>query len=539
MHRREVGVLIVAPWGDPRGWDKVRYRVNLKLGSISVERVVKTGSSTVAIAAAAAEALERLKRVMESKGKGGEQCVDTRLKALIIAPHSLACGKTDVLEEDSIDKHVQDYVKEFLKKFAEECEVCDDESCERTSKCSIDTSFFDIVPVPAIGKFCGYEFKADPLLMFQTVFTRVYETARCISAKYLIFDATHGINYVTITSLYASVAAAALTPVAKNKTLESENRFVIVNSEPLPPKAKGGRQKGSGIREARNPRNVQELSILDLRELHKVITYVRAIKSLLSFGTEPFKEVVTDLKTSYTGDEIAKQVVDVAEKFYVVTKLLSLNMAALVAPQTNLESISIKKLQDEINTLVNTLRRIAPPKPRIKDKVVEYPHAKYAPHIVVAYSMKTIFDMLELDKLANAQDLLDYLSKVSSVYGNKLEDAREIVSHEKEMLKKIVDTYLANKYGQTQPAETTEKIPAHELEKVWKGTYGTKQYEAEKREDKELSLRNMSCHAGLAFTAVNEIEVQKKKHKILITKINYNKHKIQKLLNNLKLKTTH
>jgi len=169
----------------------------------------------------------------------------------------------------------------------------------KTHGCCEDISekLFIIDILLGIGMFNGWRYLAKIDDLFVKAFLKVRDELRELGSRTWVFiDITHGINYQTISVMYASLAAVICELGIRGLT-----KTFILNSEP----AMGGElcikiSKNNIISQA-----VNEINILDVTRLYTILNFIYGVISLGRLEYLGIEEGVKELK-KYQEDEAQK-----------------------------------------------------------------------------------------------------------------------------------------------------------------------------------------------------------------------------------------
>ncbi|ACB40084.1 CRISPR-associated CARF protein Csx1 [Pyrobaculum neutrophilum] len=343
---------------------------------------------------------------------------------------------------------------------------------------------FEVVSVPAVGTYFGWRFEGSPEAIFMDVFKAVWE--RSEDASFIVVDITHGINFVTISALYAAVAAA----VGRGK----EDRLILVNSEPYPNDVESDfciqPQRGERRRE------VPELRVLDVSSLQEVLRSVRELAALRSL------RAVGRTRETRLGKLIW---------------LISNGAAALGFTGAAFEGWD----PDFGPPKEEKPPQLTESRPRVENGAVRYEHADL--QTAAETVLHQIWTELKRD-VFDKRTLPEYLSALANRYEKHghiyLSSIARVTSKEVGLLQKVAEATSPGEVGpelwhlvsrhkrevrEALKSGGIKKLIDHRIEEARREL----QQERERLEkDIERYVRNFLAHAGLSPTAIKRFKVE-------------------------------
>lgn len=241
--------IIIASWGDPRGWSEVVYTVPLKIPLKSCKdlwrgveeaeiRKVRSASATAAIA----------RSILEKEHGSGEESSVSLKKVVIVASETLGSCR-DIITQDGRKclEYIQETAKDYINRYIR------------------SNSFFgtfqgiegivDIVITPGIGLIktdVKRVFRCNPANYAVKVFSELLKIFLEAEPTTVVVDISHGINYMPhILALMAEKAFKTyilkkLSQEEKVSNRESSYRIIVVNSDPYVSSQRSQQTEGGG-----------------------------------------------------------------------------------------------------------------------------------------------------------------------------------------------------------------------------------------------------------------------------------------------------
>lgn len=544
-----VRVLVVASWGDPRRWDEVSYRLSVGglehpglksiLGKVAGEPDCRSRSSTVSL-------LCLLSRV------------GLEVHGVVFGLDTVASASSQNIRDDA-SKVYADRLEEFVDRSS----CCEGIKEELRKK-------IDVVVTPGVGTYGGLSYRGSPTHIFTQAFLEIYNRLASVDPAFLVVDITHGINYQTTAILYAAMTSAIVAGKERN--------LVIFNSEPPSPSAKPQRigessqpmQLGTGqpgpqatSQQASNP---QSLGILDVTLLSNALRFAMAARDILLFRSKSISELSREATVNGSG-RVAEALVSL-ETF---TRLLENAAVALTFPGAvdekgerlgySLCSILESFTSDPCSEIEY------PPEKDDVGKVVTYPSPETAR--VLECILYSVLRRLAEDERgrriglcvdASKSNLVEYLGRVAErLHGAGLKYASLIARREQQKLATFIGTFqnCLNEFDKNK--DMLEGVVQHlvlrenEVEVDVSLFHAFEELEQRKSklpcicilnevEEKvrnfkkeevidENNARNISAHAGLSYTIIEKVVVLRQAGRWTVSKIKYNRDKVQKYLN--------
>ncbi len=450
--------VIFAPWGFPPGWSKIEYHIHINEKGVKIDHKCRTCSSTIALASA-------LKNV-----------------------EYINLSKIFILGLDSIlDPRDYEDGYEYREKVKGKFEEYLNNLIEASEGCLVNKEDFDFIVAPGIGKYYGYEFKGEGKHIFLKAFSALYDYFRNNKVTYIFFDITHGINFQTVVSLYALIAAT----LAADPNLEK--RIFILNSEPV-----SGYPREKCIKEHIERQTVPELRLIDFSELQTIIQSIRAIINLGKLDERPLVEFLGSIKKEKILENDTLSLVEL-EDVLGFFRLLRLGVVGPLYPFSNYEKnakIIDEKIIEQIERSLNKIKDQLVPKINAHANEVTYNQISLK-HVI--FTALTNIRETIIKKLADSKNLEEYKNALRNLYGaKKLRDKSMMIEREIETIKKIIDHLR-----RISPDKNTWGKEAYAF--AWSALKGIRF--DDKRIDKDVDDRNFYAHAGLNFELINSISI--------------------------------
>ncbi len=563
--------LVLSVWGYPPQWTKYRYKIKIDhpahkdLGESECESCC----TTIVL-------VHHLVKKYD-------------VKAIVFGADTVVDPSTT----NDIRSEAQSLYEEWLNQLlnVENCSCCNSMNKKSPNeKTSID---IEISVLPGIGYYYGWHFKASIDNVFIQAFTKIFYELRSRNYKWIFLDLSHGLNYLLVAVLYATVANAVLFGM--------EDRLILVNSEPA--RASNKRCiKVSDIREVRDTQKdeIEYLGILDVSRLQAAVNLIRSLIALKYFQPIQLGAILKELEKRYSqtdpkpeerNREICPQTDPELKGLNNVLLFFKLLSNTIVGP-TFINSYTIDSSGKEEPLCIALCKKYKELQDR--DEAEEFKPRKNSSLKTVEYDSTNIFKTLsialkkivsdvcgELVKSDGDKYLNKYLDNVRDYYENKSKSIYSslIVKETKEDLGKVIEFVVKNKnllercYSSdglistrgteieidgalfmaisSKPRdilnenEITKGIRNEETdcnnlsEKLEINTIKTildkeRQEIYSSKEDSILDrfLRNMCAHAGFEYTSIRRMVIDTEKKDIV--KIVYDKNILFKLLNRLK-----
>jgi CRISPR-associated protein Csx1 len=544
-----VRVLVVASWGDPRRWDEVSYRLSVGglehpglrkvLGEGARELECRSRSSTVSL--------------LCLLSRGGLE-----VHGVVFGLDTVASASSQNIRDDA-SKVYADRLEEFV-----DGSTCCEEIKEELRK------KIDVVVTPGVGTYGGLSYRGSPTHIFTQAFMEIYKRLASVDPAFLVVDITHGINYQTTAVLYAAMTSAIVAGKERN--------LVIFNSEPPSPSAKPQRigessqsaQLSTGqpgpqatSQQASNP---QSLGILDVTLLSNALRFAMAARDILLFRSKSISELSREASVKGSG-RVAEALVSL-ETF---TRLLENAAVALTFPgavDEKGERLGYSLCSFLESFTIDPCSEIEyPPEKDDARKVVRYPSPETARVLeCILYSVLRRLAEDERGKSnglcvgAAKSDLVEYLGRVAvRLRGAGLKYASLIARREQQKLATFIETFqnCLNEFDKN--IEMFDSIAQHLVLRENEVEVDVSLFHAfEELEQKKSKLpctqilndikdrikdfikeevidennaRNISAHAGLSYTIIEKVVVSRQAGRWTVSKIKYNRDKVQKYLN--------
>lgn len=495
--------LVVAPWGYPPSWSKVPYDVEVVirgLGEVGISGCV-TCSSTLALASA-----------LKASGKF------SRVRVVIFGLDT-AVQPSDGIEGAEFREKVRDLYSEWLKILISDCKS---DGCCR----DLNLTDFSVYVLPGKGVYGEWRYLGSMDIMFIKVFKKVlHELSSLDYSKWVFIDITHGVNYQTIVTKYASLAAVAHALGSKGLL-----KTYILNSEPVA--TTRGLARCIELRKVINPPD--KLNILDVTRLHTVMELVGSIQGLyhleyfkLVEGVKELRRIKEEPLTSLTHILITK----------VLPAIKALRVGAVgptfIGSKYDIGDYDLRlcKCFDELSKLSITNEEFIP---RIdySSKEVRY---EYVPiwYLLVEVLNKVLSDVCGGRYSLNSDDLIKFLNEVAKLYNDVgLTNLKGIVEVSRDELKSVTRIWESISTKVVVPMEVyyvlwhLSKMSNPEINDLQRLIdQGKEEVRGEPR------YRNFVAHAGIDFKSVKELLIENGKIKSVV----YDNTKLSKVLQELKI----
>ncbi|MEM4619934.1 MAG: TM1812 family CRISPR-associated protein [Desulfurococcaceae archaeon] len=407
-------VLIVSVWGYPPQWAKYKYIVHI---DHQVHRNLEK-SECVSCCTTLALTNHLLKKY--------------DVKTIVFGADTVVNpSKTNDIRHEALLQYNK-WLEELLK--PSNCNCC--KFMEEKS------SIIEISVLPGIGHYYGWHFEASIDNVFVQAFNKIFNELTNRSYKWIFLDLTHGLNYLLVVVLYATVANAIL--------FDMESRLIIVNSEP----ARAGGNRCIEIRDIqmekeKSPNTLDVLSILDVSRLQVAVSLIRSLLALKYFQPHQLGIILKELKESCSQTELEE--IEKALSFFT---LLS---NTIVGPTfINSYTLDSSGKEEPLSTAIcreyeklldnNVEDEFTPEKNDCSKKVKYEPTSIFK---VIPIALRKIIRDVCKELVANEGDkyLIKYLSNVGKYYRNVSESIHNslIVEETKEDLGKVIKFVVDNK----------------------------------------------------------------------------------------------
>ncbi len=458
-------ILLIAPWGYPPLWRTSNYQLN----NVWIAGRTFSGRCTGCSSSLC------LYFTLKSSSK----IADTWL--LVIGSDSVISPEKRWPIRENVEKWFNDIKKQLF----------DTTKCEEISKKSEWLEDIYVEVVPSIGQYYGYYFKGDIIEVFVEAYRAITNYMEKLKPSIIVLDTTHGLNILTIATLYATIAAS----IIYNK------KVYIFNSEPYPP---GTRTKACVKGEKPVPiDNTPELNIHDISTLQWIIDYLRALNFLRYLNEKPLAKMIRVIE-GIENPLINKLVTNMI----CMIEALRTGLLGLIynnSKFSNGENISftIRSIVEKLKELPKIQRDKPWTKPIVRDKNVEYELSiKDIPirYIPILDALRKIIG--ELEGLAEIESLKEFTKQIAILLDSKgYWEKKQIIVHEAFDLLDIVEEIYEN--------EKTTEIDRELLRKYWKKRKGIKDDRegASAESSHELvSPRNFAAHAALNHNVLEKIK---------------------------------
>ena len=400
-------VLIVSVWGYPPQWAKYKYTVHIEHPAHK-----DIGKSECESCCTTLALINHLLKKYEVKTIvfGADTVVDP--------------SKTDDIRREALSQY-NEWLEELIKESSCSC-------CVHERKSPIEISV-----LPGIGHYYGWHFEASIDNVFVQAFNKIFNEMMNRSYKWIFLDLTHGLNYLLVAVLYATVANAVL--------FDMEDRLMIVNSEP----ARAGDKRCIEIKDIRDIRReeVESLSILDVSRLQVAVSLIRSLLALKYFQPLQLGRLLKEIS-------LTEQELEELEKTLLFFTLLS---NTIVGPTfINSYVLDSNGIEEPLYTAIcrdyEKLQDISIadefiPKKNSCSKIIEYDSTKI--FIVIPKALRKIVGDVCRELIANEGDkyLVKYLGNVGKYYRDVSKSIHNnlIVENTKEDLGKIIEFVVNNK----------------------------------------------------------------------------------------------
>jgi len=546
-----VRVLVVASWGDPRRWDEVGYRLSVGglehpglrrvFGEGAGELVCRSRSSTVSL--------------LCLLSRGGLE-----VHGVVFGLDTVASASSQDIRNDALSVYANS-LEEFVK---------DSTCCEGIIEKI--RGRIEIVVTPGVGTYGGLSYRGSPTHIFTQAFMEIYKRLVSVDPAFLVVDITHGINYQTTAVLYAAMTGAIVAGKERN--------LVIFNSEPPSPSPKPQRTDKSSqsaqlstgqpgpqatSQQASNP---QSLGILDVTLLSNALRFAMAARDILLFRSKSISELSREASVKDSG-----RVAEARVSLETFTMLLENAAVALTFPGAvdekgeRLGYSLCSILENFTSDPCSEIEYL--PKKNDVGKVVTYPSPETAR--VLECILYSVLRRLAEDERgrriglcvdASKSDLAEYLKRVAErLQEAGLKYASLIAKREKQKLDTFIGTFqnCLNEFDKNK--DMLEGIAQHLVLRENEVEVDVSLFHAfEELEQKKSQLpctqilndikekikdfikeevidennaRNISAHAGLSYTIIEKVVVSRQAGRWTVSKIKYNRDKVQKYLNSL------
>ncbi|MEM1635961.1 MAG: CRISPR-associated CARF protein Csx1 [Desulfurococcaceae archaeon] len=527
-------VLLMSVWGYPPQWTKYRYVVSIEHSAHKSlgESECESCCTTFAVAS-------HLKKKYN-------------VRVLVFG--------VDTVVNPSESKNIRSEALSLYEKWLKELSERDNCSC-----CDLvfnNSKILEIHILPGLGHYYGWHFKASMDNVFVQSFSKIFKELSNERYKWIFLDLTHGLNYLLIAVLYATVANAVLFGM--------ESRLILVNSEP----ARAGNKKCIKAGDVR-VEEIESLSILDVSRLQLAVNLIRSLTALKYFQPLQLGAVFKELRER--SPQIERELAEL-ERVLPFFKLLgnTITGPTFVNSYINgsngieepLSTALCRNLDNEKKDL--QLNEEFNPNMNPSSRAVEY--APTSIFRVLPTALKKIVNDVCSELVAGDGDkyLNKYLGKIAGYYEKSGSIYSSlIVENTREDLGKVIDFVVENvdvlkecfsssdliSTGNTEIGisgilfRAISSKPRDDLNKIAESIKGVKtdcenlskllEIENIRKEYREIHfhrsssnldriLRNMCAHAGLEYTSIKKmvIDVEKKD----IVKIVYDRELLFRIL---------
>ncbi len=448
-------ILIIAPWGYPPLWRTSNYQLN----NVRIARRTFSGRCT---------------------GCSSSLCLYFTLKSSseIANTWLLVIGSDSVISPEKrgpIRENVEKWFNDIKK------QLFDTTKCEEISKKNEWLEDIYVEVVPSIGQYYGYYFKGDIIEVFVEAYRAITNYMEKLKPSIIVLDTTHGLNILTIATLYATIAAS----IIYNK----KEKVYIFNSEPYPP---GTRTKACVKGEKPVPiDNTPELNIHDTSTLQWIIDYLRALNFLRYLNEKPLAKMIRVIEENPLMNKLVTNMICMIEALRTGLLGLIYNNSKF----SNGENISftIRSIVEKLKELPKIQRDKPWTKPIVRDKNVEYELSiKDIPirYIPILDALRKIIG--ELEELAEIESFKEFTKQIAILLDSKgYWEKKQIIVHE------AFD--LLDKAKKIHDKEKTNEIDRELLIKYWEKEKGIKS-------NKLVSPRNFAAHAALSHNVLEKIK---------------------------------
>ena len=462
----------------PTAWKLSQYNIDLRLFDIGPkERNVKACNSTIAFIASILE-----------------EVPDVNIKNIIIVPDTLK-NPENIESGDKLRIKLGEYIRDALHVLTRE------EHCYKCVNLKVE-KIFKIVLVPGTGTYYDYKFMGNVEQIFIKIMYSIIKSIKEIGGEKgpkIIVDISHGLNYLTLITVYATIAAILST------SPNLEENLLIINSEAFPPNIKGKRcLKGKRI-DLREDIEIPDLNILDFSKMQTVIKIIRSLNSLWYLDERPL-EMILDEKILKSGElGFGKNLQDLIN----FVKAIRLGLIGLIIPNTKIFDPSqqvkplpfnVENVLERLNGIIEkleteTVKEFEPVIDKVK-KVVKYDEANI--FSTLKESLLKVKERIEpIEKLKNASDVLATLKNVfDELYREiKQENVGMIVSEELDKIQNKLKKEIVKK-GKIK-LNRREILDLFKIRGIPKG-------------DSREKIRNILAHAGFIFTHMTNLKYDKR-----------------------------
>jgi len=474
-----IKVLIVSPWGLPQQWKECIYSLNTGLlPGININTKCESCSSSMSLFLS----LQACKNISD-------------VKMLIIGLDTLVPPDKEPIY-DNAEKHLREFVEKIF----------DSTICENIDKDKKWLRNIEVRSVPGIGIYHKHTYKGNILYMFIEAYHGIIYMLETFKPHIILLDTTHGLNILTITTLYATVAASIIYGI----------KLTILNSEPIPP----GTATEKCIKIDIRPPKIEEppnLNILDISDLQWIIDYVRAINSIQYLNEKPLSRLIQAKTFPYRDNDVSARILNLLHRITCMIEALRTGLLGLVYPNSKYclndrnEEIpfNIDKIINDTKQLINeynisfdkNIRWIVSKK---NDSKINYmPNIKLGDpkYIVVLDALRKFVEKLEKRGLREYSNLNSFARKLANYIDERgFWDKKEIIRNEAANLMKIINEIIKN--------EKIYEISSEKLKKYWTKSKGIIEGSGGKGKGDLPNTRNFVAHAALNHNIIKKIEVK-------------------------------
>ncbi|ADI31307.1 CRISPR-associated CARF protein Csx1 [Staphylothermus hellenicus] len=495
MNSSSFRVLVVAPWGYPKGWDEAKYCLRK-----ASDRGIDIGGCCISCSSSLTLYLLL---------KSYDEVDDARL--LIIGSDTVI--KPDINDlRGNVEKWFYETVKDLFNRT----------KCDGLEKNPEWVNDIYVGVVPGIGEYHGYYFKGDIIKMFLESYRNIVLNIESFKPSVIVLDTTHGLNILTIATLYATVAASIVYG----------KKIYTFNSEPYPPGRRAGKhrqlEKSEKLEsEEKQIQDVPSLNIHNISLLQKIIDFLRALDSLRYLSEKQLNKLLKGLREKRVHDKY----VELMDKTVCMVEALRSGLLGLLYSNSKLSNG--RNIPFTVNNIYNSLKKIYQVDynrpwitPDITDNTVEYRSllpeelAKYIP--ILDFLQKYMVE--EYSRLLNLEPLYlkEFAKHVSRILDrNGYWDRKQIIIKEA--------SELTETACEASKDTGREIIDAKLLKEYWAKKKGIQSI----GNDKIVDPRNFVAHAALNHNIIKYVKVEWRNHECGIIEVEYDYNKLVKTLKNI------
>jgi len=207
-------VLVVATWGYPPSWKECVYRV----------KITHKGFRSFLRGAGISEDLLNEFKLTSCCSTIAALTLLSKSKSL--ETHAIIFGSDSIINPSTVkDGHeLREEVREKYRKWFNELVRTSVEEIDGEARPAQGITEPEFVILPGVGNYYGWRFEGSVDHLFLKAYHAILRKLSSDEYNYVAIDLTHGINFQTISVLYALIAASL--------TLDKEGKLVLLNSEP-------------------------------------------------------------------------------------------------------------------------------------------------------------------------------------------------------------------------------------------------------------------------------------------------------------------